>query len=428
MVDELLVVEDRSRLQQGNEVGELKVVEKVDELGNLMAHTPKSKMVIDSMLKLTVETRNDVLTNFMKNFFKAYKNVKNYHLYAVKVEDGNVKKAVDALQKMLANPSEHKAELKEMRVNPYDYKEKLTVTPELEAKLAEIGLSSEKLQKNGQLDKLLKFQFTDVVYLKCETDETGQEFQHQARIALRTDPETNELSLVTRSVKKEINLDEPFLGMRFDEVDKSMLLEKNNLGRIAQLTSNDGETFNAYVTLDSQTNTLLYQPTRDVKMPRTIGGKELTDEQYNDLINGREVPLQGLKTKAGVEYDATIQYNAEKKNLDFVFPNNRTLSKRTDRVPQSIGGKELSIFQQNALANGKTLYLEGLKNMKTGDIYNSYVSFNKETAKLSFSRFDPTKAKQSEIQQRAQDQGVQRQTKTTQTVNTTTKTTLNQGL
>lgn len=429
MVDEILIAEDRKSVQSGNEIGELKVVESVDEKGNVTTKkTSKTKMVMDGLFKTNVDTHSDPLVNFMKNFLKSYRNIKNYNLYKVKVEDGNVKKSVDALQKMLENPSQHKAELKEMRVNPYDFKEKQTVTPELEAKLGELGLSIQELQNQGQFDKLLKYQFTDVIYITTQLPETGESITHQARIALRSDPVTQELSIETRAVRNQLDLDQPFVGMEFTEADKEALRTSGNLGRLAELVPNEGEPFKAFVSVDPQTNTLVYQPARDVRFPRTIGGKELTDQEFELLANGYYVPLEGLKSKNGKEYNAIVQYNAEKKALDFTFPGNRNVARRQDGIPNSIGGVELTAKQQNALANGMTLYIKGLTNRKTGDVYNSYISFNKDTGRLNFSRFNPNKSKETELQQKAREQGVSRQTKTTQTVNTAKTTTIKKGI
>lgn len=118
-----------------------------------------------------------------------------------------------------------------------------------------------------------------------------------------------------------------------------------------------------------------------------------------------------------------MQFNAEKRGLDFIFPQtNKQLTKRQDGIPLEIGGKELTTKQQNALASGKTLYLENLTNRKTNQVYNSYVSFNKETGKLSFSRFNPEKSKGSELNKKVEQKGGLKTTTTTTKKTTVAKT------
>lgn len=423
MQEEILIAEDRRNVQEPNEVGKLEAVVSADEKGEIKTETPKSKMVMENLLKTNVDTRSNPLINFMRNFFKSFQNARNYNLYKVKVENGDVKKSVEALQKMLNNPSEHKAELKEMRINPYDFKEKVTITPEIEAVLGNVGLSSEILQKEGQLDKFLKYQHTDVMYITSPVGENGEVVTYQARVALRTDPKTNEPTLELRSVRNSLELDKPFVGYEFSEADKRSLSNAGNLGKIVELKPNNGESFRAFVSVDPQTNTLVYVPVKDVRIPQSVGGRKLTQEEFELISNGRLCPLKGLTSKSGKEYEAIVQFNAEKRGLDFIFPQtNKQLTKRQDGIPLEIGGKELTTKQQNALASGKTLYLENLTNRKTNQVYNSYVSFNKETGKLSFSRFNPEKSKGSELNKKVEQKGGLKTTTTTTKKTTVAKT------
>lgn len=406
MDEMILVAEDRTQVQSGNEVGELKVVQGVDANGNVQAKTPTPNMPLTDLLKFNVNTRVNVLENFMTNFNKSFKNAKNFRLYNLNIQDQNIQKAVGTLGEMLANPSEYKQALKDMRVNPYDYREKQTVTPELEEKLSEIGISSQDLPKE-QLKKLLSFQYTDVLYIKTPVGENNELIEHQARIALRTDPTTGELSIETRAVKNELNLDQPFLGYELTETDKMMLRDTGNLGHTVELTPNNGEPFMAFVSVDKQTNELVYVPTKDVRISETIAGLELTDEQREHISSGYAVPLEGLTSKNGKSYDAIVQYSASKRGLDFVFPGlGKSFGQRKDGIPQTIGGYELSVKQQNALAVGKTLYLKGLVNKKTGASYNSYVQYNKAEGRLKFSRFNPEKTKKSGIEQDVASKGI----------------------
>ena len=58
-----------------------------------------------------------------------------------------------------------------------------------------------------------------------------------------------------------------------------------------------------------------------VTIPKSISGIELSRQQQQDLVNDKTIFVAGLKDKRGVEYDAYIQVNHDKKKLGFYSDN-----------------------------------------------------------------------------------------------------------
>ena len=58
-----------------------------------------------------------------------------------------------------------------------------------------------------------------------------------------------------------------------------------------------------------------------VTIPKSISGIELSRQQQQDLVNDKTIFVSGLKDRRGVEYDAYIQVNHDKKKLGFYSDN-----------------------------------------------------------------------------------------------------------
>ena len=87
-----------------------------------------------------------------------------------------------------------------------------------------------------------------------------------------------------------------------------------------------------------------------------------------------------MTAKSGKSFDATLQVNAEKKGIEFIFGENKSLKERQEqrqdrqqgKAPRKLCGLELSEKQREALDNGRTLYLKNMID-KEGQPFNAYV-------------------------------------------------------
>ena len=140
----------------------------------------------------------------------------------------------------------------------------------------------------------------------------------EARLALRTGVDGC-LSLNIHTLRREPQLDFPYMGHTFSPEEKEQLLTQGNLGRTVELSPMKGEPFRAYVSVDRLTNELVSLRADRVQIPHEIKGVRLSEEQHHALTEGRPVQVEGMLSRHGKPFDATLQVNAEKRGIEFIF-------------------------------------------------------------------------------------------------------------
>lgn len=398
--DYVLVLEDRTEVKQEGEVGKLSVVTDIDEKGKLKT-APAEEAQQSSFLKFN--SKDGLLKNFMENFLKQFNEPKRFGLY--KVLASNVEQGVDTLKSALQNRQspENEAKLRASQVAFEDFlpkqKNATAINPEqVDWKMLEtLGLSREKLKQSGELDKMLSWQKSNLLPIAVPFGDTI--IYTEARLAFRTDDEGN-IGLAVHSLRKEPQLDFPYMGHKFSPEEKETLLSTGNLGKTIEITPKNGEPFSAYISIDPQTNELVALRADRVSIPREIKGVTLSDAQYNDLTEGKAVRVKGMTSKNGKTFDATLQVNAEKKGIEFIFGDKKSLEERKMQsqeegqkqgdVPRKLCGLTLSDKQREALIAGSTLYLKNMVD-KEGKTFNAYVRMDKEQNRPRFYKWNPDK-------------------------------------
>ena len=200
-------------------------------------------------------------------------------------------------------------------------------------------------------------------------------------------------------MRKEPQLDFPDMGYKFSPEDKAQLLKTGNLGKTIEVVTKQGELFDAYVSIDPQTNELLALRADRVSIPKEIKGVTLSDQQYKDLVEGKAVKVEGMTSKNGKSFDATLQVNADKKGIEFIFGDSKSLRERQEQslypgqsqgAPRKLCGLELTEKQREALDSGRTLYLKNMVD-KEGKHFNAYVRMDKEQNRPRFFKYNPEK-------------------------------------
>ena len=395
----VLVLEDRTEVKNGQEVGKLSVVSGIDEKGNLKTTEAKATNQA-SFLKFN--SKDGLLKNFMDNFLKQFNDPTRFGLY--KVLSNNVEQGVDNLRTMLQSREkpENKQQLAEMGVPFEDYlprqKNATAIDPEkVDWKMLDsLGLSRERLEQSGELEKLLNWQKSKLVTIAVPVGDTT--IYTEARLAFRTD-ENGNIGLAVHSMRKEPQLDYPYMGYKFSPEEKEQLLTTGNLGKTIEVTPKNGEPFSAYVSIDPQTNEIIALRADRVNIPKEIKGVTLSDAQYKDLVEGKAVKVEGMTAKSGKSFDATLQVNAEKKGIEFIFDNGRGLKEQQQQTqqqgaPHKLCGLELSEKQREALDSGRTLYLKNMVD-KEGKSFNAYVRMDKEQNRPRFYKWNPDKSQKN---------------------------------
>ena len=157
----------------------------------------------------------------MESFFKQFNEPKRFGLYKVLAD--NVEQGVANLKTMLQNkqpPPDNQQKIKDIQLDFEDYlppqKNATAINHErVDWKmLATLGLSKEKLEQNGELDKMLNWQKTNLLLIAIPIGKTT--IHTEACLAFRTDEE-GKISLAIHSLRKELQLDFPYMGHKFFE-------------------------------------------------------------------------------------------------------------------------------------------------------------------------------------------------------------------
>ena len=395
----VLVLEDRVEVKNENEAGKLSVVSGIDDKGKLQ--TTEAKDVHQATF-LKFNNKDGLLKNFMTNFLKQFNEPSRFGLY--KVVANNVEQGVASLQTMLQNREkpENKQQLADSQVRFDDFLPKQKNATAIDEskidwkQLDNLGLTRERLEQSGELTKMLNWQKSNLVTIAIPMGDTT--IYTDARLAFRTD-ENGNIGLAVHPLRKDPQLDFPYMGHKFSPEEKELLLATGNLGKTIEITPKNGEPFVAYVSIDPQTNELIALRADRVNIPKEIKGVTLSDAQYKGLVEGKAVKVEGMTAKSGKSFNATLQVNAEKKGIEFIFENKQGLKERQQHsqqqgAPHKLCGLELSDKQREALDSGRTLYLKNMVD-KEGQPFNAYVKMDKEQNRPRFYKWNPDKKQET---------------------------------
>ncbi|MDL2224220.1 DUF3945 domain-containing protein [Bacteroidales bacterium OttesenSCG-928-M06] len=376
----LLVVEKDSN--------ELKAVTGLNDDGTPKAVKPEAKNEPDF---LKFEKNSDVLENFFSNFMRQAKEPTHFHFFKVPLE--KMENMVIGMQELLKNPENptNKQMLDEQRVMPENFAPK-QYQPIDESRinweqLESIGVTRDQLVNTNSLDKMLNWQKSPVLF-PIQGDISGVHIQTDARLSFRENAE-GELSLRVHSVRQQPELDVPLYGTQLTEDDKKNLLDTGNAGRLIEFNVGKDKTINAFVSVDKLTNELVILNAEKIKIPDKLKGVDLTEQQKQELREGKGVYIENMVSKNMKPFSATVQVNADKRGLEFHFPDaqkqaqNQSEKIKQGEIPNTFRKVKLSEDQKESLKDGYTVHISGMKDKKGKD-YSGYMTLNKEQGKIDF--------------------------------------------
>lgn len=412
-LSEILLVLDKEKMK-------IQAVKSIDENGKMETVDPTKKNQNQFM---RVDKHGDVFSNFFSNFFSQLKNPTNFSFFKVSADEA-VNKAKE-MQKQVDKPTpegekvmkEHEVKTepqqdkKQENQNNMETTQKAPETSEYRFKPEQIdwetmnnlGLSKEKLEKLNLLDPLLRgFKTNELVPVSLNLGSAVTRMD--ARLSLQQNDQ-GAVVVAIHGIRKEPNLNFEFFGHKFTKEDKDNLLQSGNMGRVVNLTNpKTGETIPSIISVDRLTNELVALRTDKIKIPDEIKGVKLNEEQKQTLMEGKPLQLEGMISKKGTEFSATVQFNAEKRYVEFQFDRNTTNKQtqsnqqtnsqnQSQEAPKTFRGKELDNEQYQKFKDGQTIYVSGLVDKK-GQPYQGYITLNKETNKIDFSFQNPNKLKE----------------------------------
>ncbi|WP_313380496.1 DUF3945 domain-containing protein [Proteiniphilum saccharofermentans] len=252
--------------------------------------------------------------------------------------------------------------------------------------LKQLGVKKDTLEKMGAMETLLMGYKTDFV-MPISVNLGTVILRSEARLGLQQDADEKTV-FVMYGVRHEPNLKNEFFGHTFTKEDRENLLKSGNMGRVVELTNlKTGEKMPSIISIDHLTNEVIALRQDWMRIPDTIKGVKLNEEQKKDLRDGKPVLLEGLEFKNSQNRSAHVQYNADKRRPEFLF-GDRAPKQAQENNPKVFRGKEFSDEEYKKLTAGRTLYVSDFKDGR-GQPYKGYVRVDGETGAYQFSFRNP---------------------------------------
>ena len=246
--------------------------------------------------------------------------------------------------------------------------------------LKNFGISRDYLQEKGLLDTMLKGYKTNVL-VPVSMNFGSAVLRTDARLSFQQSA-AGPVVLAMHGIRKEPEFEKPFFGHIFSEEDKKNLRETGNMGRVVEIKNRSGEYIPSFISVDKLTNEITAMKADTVFIPNEIKGVKLDEYDKNELKEGRAIYLEGMISDKGKEFNASVQVNADRRSIEFIFENDKLFNR------QKLGGVELTKQQVEDLNTGKAIFVEDMKR-KDGELYSSYISMDEATGKLLYTRYNP---------------------------------------
>ena len=389
----------------------LQAVSKIGKDGKYST-VPADKEHSNSFLK--IDRYANMFENFVKNFWSQLKDPTRFGILSVKADTLDSPEVKQAIEDLAAGKQTKAVEdfLKKYEIVPRD-KENQSINNQNQEEMAKknetqqqaaqgdgtqqpkyrynesminweelkhFGLSREYLMECGLLDQMLRGYKTNQV-VPISMNFGSAVLRTDARLSFQQSV-GGPIVLGIHGIRQKPELERPYFGHIFSEEDKKNLLETGNMGRVVELKGRNGEYLPSFISIDKLTNEVVAMRAENAYIPQEIKGVKLTDQEINDLREGKKVFIEGMISNNGKEFDAHIQVNAERRGIEYIFENDKLFNR------QSLGGVELTKQQIEDLNAGKAIFVEGMER-KDGELFSSYVKLDEATGRPSYTRYNP---------------------------------------
>ena len=389
----------------------LQAVSKIEKDGKYST-VPVDKEHSNSFLK--IDRYANMFENFVKNFWSQLKDPTRFGILSVKADTLDSPEVKQAIEDLAAGKQTKAVEdfLKKYEIVPRD-KENQSINNQNQEEMAKknetqqqaaqgdgtqqpkyrynesminweelknFGLSREYLMERGLLDQMLRGYKTNQV-VPISMNFGSAVLRTDARLSFQQSV-GGPIVLGIHGIRQKPELERPYFGHIFSEEDKKNLLETGNMGRVVELKGRNGEYIPSFISIDKLTNEVVAMRAENAYIPQEIKGVKLTDQEINDLREGKKVFIEGMISNNGKEFDAHIQVNAERRGIEYIFENDKLFNR------QSLGGVELTKQQIEDLNAGKAIFVEGMER-KDGELFSSYVKLDEATGRPSYTRYNP---------------------------------------
>jgi hypothetical protein len=349
--------------------------------------------------------RSSIVENFLSNYFSQSKDPTEFRFFRVPIEVA--KKMAGSLRELFKeNPSQeiqdfakqyevkqdlqsqadkNNNSLKEEDMNtstetqngkPLRYNEAMINWEQLK----DFGISRDYLKEKGLLDEMLKGYKTSKL-VPVTANFGSAVLRTDARLSLQQSKE-GPIVLAMHGIRREPELNRAYFGYNFSDEDKTNLKNTGNMGRQAMIApQGSAEKVPYLISIDKLTNEIVGVRADRAFIPEEVSGVKLTDHEKETLREGKAIFVEDMISKSGKEFNAHLQINAEKRGIEYIFPDRGQFNR------EEIGGVELTKKQLEDLHTGKAIFVEDMKR-KDGEQFSSFIKLD-ANGTLSYSRVNP---------------------------------------
>lgn len=414
--DTLLVLHNHS-----NTIG---IVQDITPNGTIN-HTEGNVEHSDQILK--IDQKEDAFTQFYSDFYHQLKNPEEFTFFKVTeyeaketaqdlqnyIDQASVKEidqlkayavSIDAVQAQLDRQNKFTQFQQSKNNNPHIKEYQYRYLPEQIDwnVMSKLGLNQEKLEQLNALEPLLKGYKTPTL-IPITFNQGTIKTTMDVRLSLRLN-DVGYLEVRIHPIRKQPDFNSKLFGHEFTKEDQLNLLETGNMGRVVNLINPmTDELTPSVISRDRLTNELIALRAEHIRIPLVLSGVTLNEHQKKTLKEGKPLFIENMISKRGTLFNATVQFNADKRYVEFLFNRNikslqhhlqhqpKTLQNTLKaEIPNTFRGKPLHKWQIEKLKAGETAYINGLTDSK-GKKYQGYISFDKNIGKFEFSFKNPKK-------------------------------------
>ncbi|MCU7618483.1 DUF3945 domain-containing protein [Chryseobacterium sp. PBS4-4] len=402
------------------------IIQNINPDGTINQTSPNQEHS-DQILK--IDPKDDSFTQFYSDFYHQLKNPEEFTFFKVTeyeaketandlqnyIDQATVEEidelkdyavSIDAVQAQLERQNKFSQFQQSKNIHPHLTENQYRYLPEqIDWNImSKLNLTKEKLEQLNALEPLLKGYKTPTL-IPITFNQGSIKTTMDVRLSLRLN-DVGYLEVRIHPIRKEPDFTTKLFGHEFTKEDQLNLLETGNMGRVVNLINPmTDELTPSVISRDRLTNELIALRAEHIRIPLVISGVTLNEEQKKTLKEGKPLPIENMLSKRGTLFHATVQFNAEKRYVEFLF--NRNINKSINslqnhlqsktfqnplntEIPTTFRGKPLHQWQIEKLKAGETAYINGLTDSK-GKKYQGYISFDKNIGRFEFSFKNPKK-------------------------------------
>lgn len=186
------------------------------------------------------------------------------------------------------------------------------------------GITREKMEKTGNLDRLLYGNYSKPVPFFC--NDGGQKIEGEAAIRCFKSGDTWKNDMQTRCDKPTMKDWIGVYGVALNEEQKKQLLDTGHGGSPLVFKDKDGKENSVFVSLNPETNRVVTFSTQYATLPKEggvegkIAGVVLNDEQKAAYLKGEPVHLKDLTNSKGEKSESCVRFSAYERRAVYTSP------------------------------------------------------------------------------------------------------------